>query len=132
MTKKTYSFPRAATIQGNGAFTRVMEHRIREVKGPLVAHAAANARAQWRLGISIGRRVGNAAVRNRIKRLLRESFRLSRKSWPGGYGLVVIVRPHEPRSLDEYQTILAALAFKLHRQWDALTPKLSNLVKPNA
>lgn len=49
-----------------------------------------------RLGITATRRVGNAAVRNRAKRLVREAFRATRDLWPDGIDLVVIVRWMEP------------------------------------
>ena len=52
---------------------------------------AGGASAQ-RLGITASRRVGNAAQRNRAKRLLREAFRCVRAGLPSGLDLVVIVR----------------------------------------
>jgi ribonuclease P protein component len=48
--------------------------------------------SRQRLGITASRRVGNAAQRNRAKRLLREAFRCVRSELPGGLDLVVIVR----------------------------------------
>lgn len=45
-----------------------------------------------RLGITASRRVGNAVVRNRAKRLVREAFRATRALLPAGLDLVVIVR----------------------------------------
>ena len=45
-----------------------------------------------RLGITASRRVGNAAERNRAKRLVREAFRVVRSTWPEGVDVVVIVR----------------------------------------
>ncbi|MBI3846785.1 MAG: ribonuclease P protein component [Planctomycetes bacterium] len=43
-----------------------------------------------RLGLSVGRRCGNAVARNRIKRRLREAFRLERPHLPPGFDLVII------------------------------------------
>ncbi|MCZ6651153.1 MAG: ribonuclease P protein component [Acidobacteria bacterium] len=51
-----------------------------------VAEASCN---RQRLGLAVGRRVGNAVLRNRIKRRIREVFRLHRKDWPGCYDIVV-------------------------------------------
>ena len=48
-----------------------------------------------RLGITASRKVGNAVVRNRAKRVVREAFRSTRELWPPGYDLVVIVRHFE-------------------------------------
>jgi ribonuclease P protein component len=45
-----------------------------------------------RLGISASRRVGNAVVRNRVKRGVREWFRRHRTMLPPGVDLVVIAR----------------------------------------
>jgi ribonuclease P protein component len=50
--------------------------------------------AAHRLGITSSRKVGNAIVRNRIKRGVREWFRRSRASLPADLDLVVIARKH--------------------------------------
>ncbi|HEY4106862.1 MAG TPA: ribonuclease P protein component [Polyangiaceae bacterium] len=50
-----------------------------------------------RLGITASRKVGNAVVRNRAKRLIREAFRATPELWPPGVDVVVIVK----RSLGE-------------------------------
>ncbi len=46
-----------------------------------------------RIGMVVGRKVGNAVQRNRIKRLCRECFRLWPDLLPPGVDLVVIARP---------------------------------------
>jgi ribonuclease P protein component len=57
----------------------------------LMARDPASARTA-RLGITVSRKVGNAVVRNRAKRLIREAFRATRSLWPADTDLVVIVK----------------------------------------
>ena len=45
-----------------------------------------------RLGLAVSRKVGNAAVRNKIKRRLREIFRKQLKDRPLQYDFVVVAR----------------------------------------
>ena len=54
-----------------------------------------------RLGVSVGKSCGGAAVRNRVKRLLREAFRQSQDTIPGGFDYVVMVSPALGKELRE-------------------------------
>jgi ribonuclease P protein component len=47
-----------------------------------------------RLGIAVSRKVGKAFVRNRIKRMIREYFRLNKHRLPPGADLVFVAKPH--------------------------------------
>lgn len=98
-------------------YTAVFNARCRSVEGPLIVHGRANGLAHPRLGLSVGRRVGPATLRARIKRLLREAFRLLQHDFPVGYDLVIVVRPHEALTLAEYQHYLHRGLRRIHRQW---------------
>ena len=51
-----------------------------------------NGLSHARLGVTVGRKIGSAVQRNRIKRRVREFFRLNKGSLPGSSDLVVTAR----------------------------------------
>jgi len=57
----------------------------------LVMRALPNQLTVTRFGFSVSKRVGNAVVRNRVKRRLREVTR--QLSWKNGWDIVFIARP---------------------------------------
>ena len=51
-----------------------------------------NGLSHSRLGVTVGKRIGSAVQRNRVKRLVREFFRLNKDALPGSSDLVVMAR----------------------------------------
>jgi len=96
-------FRRRHRLSGRRAYAAVHRRGIRKPRGPLIVVGLPTGAGDARLGLSVGRRVGGAVTRNLIKRRIREAFRLSRPTMPAGYDLVVMVRPHEPATLDDYR-----------------------------
>ena len=95
-----YKFPKQARLRRSEQFRRVYRRGQRHSVGPLfarlllrqdVADAERNGKRS-RLGLSIGKRVGGAVVRNRWKRAIREAFRLHRHRLPVPCDLVIGVR----------------------------------------
>jgi ribonuclease P protein component len=117
MPSPRHTFPKSHRLGGKLEFTAVRETGKKESRGPLTLRAIPNDLNHCRLGISIGRHCGTAVRRNRIKRLLREAFRLLQHDFPVGYDLVISVRPHEPLILAEYQKLMSAGMVKLHGAW---------------
>lgn len=73
----------------------------------------------WRLGLAVTKKTGCAVWRNRVRRLVRECFRLEQARVPGGYDYVVVPkRGLVPRSLslarvrDDLLPLLQSLADK--------------------
>jgi len=99
-------------------FAAVYGARMRKVRGPLIVYTRPNALDTCRLGLSIGRRIGSAVIRNTIKRQLREAFRLSQFDLaPRGYDIVIAVLPHKPLPAREYRETLKALVRTSHEEW---------------
>jgi ribonuclease P protein component len=79
-------------------FQRVYDRRRSVSNEFLIVYACPNGLPHLRLGLSVSRKVGGAVRRNRLRRLFREAFRLTRHLMPAGLDLVLIPRgPAVPR-----------------------------------
>src|SRR5215218_5439041 len=99
MTSRTrYTLPKSLHLRLPREFEAVYAGKTREGRGPVTVYALPNDLGHARMGLSVSRKVGTAVRRNRIRRRLREAFRLMQHDFPRGYDLVAVVRPHEPSS----------------------------------
>lgn len=88
-----HALPKNLRLLRRSDFRRVYEDGQRR-SAPLCAlFYRANGLRETRLGITAPTRLGNAALRNRVKRRLREVFRLNRSSLAGGWDVVLNPRP---------------------------------------
>jgi ribonuclease P protein component len=80
-------------VSKSGAGARLPAEESRESPRRAGARSDDASARPPRLGLVVGRKVGNAVQRNRIKRVCRECFRLWPDLLPPGVDLVVIARP---------------------------------------
>ena len=69
--------------------------------------------APVRAGIAVSKRCGNPVRRNRIKRLSREAFRLTRSELPTGWDFMIVPRPGADMTLADLQVSVRNLAGRL-------------------
>jgi ribonuclease P protein component len=87
-------FGRAARLKHRRDFTRVRQAGQRLALGCLIANwQQLGSGAASRLGVVTSRKIGGAVVRNRARRLLRESYRLHQHELAGPVDLVLVARP---------------------------------------
>jgi ribonuclease P protein component len=97
-------------------FRRVYERRRSASDEWLIVYGCENGLPHLRLGLSVSRKVGPAHHRNRLRRLYREAFRLTRSALPVGLDLVLIPRsPREPL-LEDLKRSLPRLVGQVARQ----------------
>jgi ribonuclease P protein component len=86
---------KAARLTLRREFLAVQERGRKLHAGAYLVLALPNALGRPRLGVTVSTRVGNAVVRNRVKRWTREAFRACAAGLPA-LDLVVIARPAAP------------------------------------
>jgi ribonuclease P protein component len=91
--------PRRSRLSRSAEFDRVYRQGRSVANRYLVVYSFPHSPdGEARVGLSVGRKVGRAADRNRVKRLLREAF--DAHELPAGHDVVVVARP-EARELAE-------------------------------
>ena len=86
------SFPKTARLRKRPEFQRLSRTGKKVHSSNFVVISKTNDKGETRLGITVSAKVGNAVVRNRIKRLVREFFRRRRHELAPGLDILVIAR----------------------------------------
>ena len=96
MTKAS-GFGADARLKDGEAFQRVFKQGEKTVGRFLILwHRVDPAERGPKLGLSVSSKVGGSVRRSRLKRLIRETFRLRRSELPAGLELVAYPRPGCP------------------------------------
>ncbi|MEM1444827.1 MAG: ribonuclease P protein component [Planctomycetota bacterium] len=124
-----FAFRHASRLSGKNAFAAVFDAKMRKNAGPLSVLTKPNDLGFHRLGLSVSRKVGKAHDRNRVKRRLREAFRVDRPAHasydtrdadgkPIGYDIVVVVRPAgKDTPFEDLRQHLADTLRSAHLNW---------------
>ncbi|MHC4821264.1 MAG: ribonuclease P protein component [Planctomycetota bacterium] len=103
---RPHGFPPALRIRRKADFDAVFRRGSRASDERMAVHAKPNDLGHPRLGLAVSRGAGGAVVRNKVKRRLREIFRLHRDELPAGHDLVVVVKT--PAAADCSYSVLEA------------------------
>ena len=117
------SFPRAARLLKHSDFERVYKHGRRHFSSHMTVFylqwAAAAEQGTARVGFTVGRVLGGAVQRNRIKRRLREAVRLRRSTLK--QTVDVVINPKKSILALEFAMVLEEVG----RAFDAIAKKLA-------
>jgi ribonuclease P protein component len=135
---KSLGFPRASHIKQGRDFARIRQDGQRMVTGCLIANwRKLPAGSPLRLGVITSSKIGNAVVRSRARRLLREVFRVHQHDFSMPVDLVLVARasiagkPLASVEKDFLTTLRRAGLLNVERETQDAEPGNSHL-KPDA
>jgi len=111
-------FPKDARVRKQADFDEVYRNSVHAADDVLVLQAVRNGLERTRLGLSIGRKVGNAVTRNRWKRTIREVFRKAVGRFPTGVDIVVRPRKGAVLSYAAVERSLPRLIARIAKKLD--------------
>lgn len=88
---KYFTLSKSKRLVKNEQFRAVLARGLCSKDGLLTIYMAENDCGRPRLGVSVSRYCGGAVVRNRLKRLLRETFRQNQNQIPEGFDYLIMV-----------------------------------------
>ncbi|MBS0202720.1 MAG: ribonuclease P protein component [Planctomycetes bacterium] len=119
---QTFPFPATHHLRTGRDFERVYALKCKGADGVLLLFVARNDLPVTRIGLSVSKKHGGAVQRNRLKRWLREAFRLERHQFSTGVDLIAIPLAGDRASLSAYRQSLIGLVKRLTRRLDRDRP----------
>ena len=98
-------------------FSSVYAQRTRAGDRHLLIYAKPNERDVTRFGLSVSRKQGNAVIRGRLKRLIREAFRTIQHELPKGLDLIIIPSNPDEASFEIYCRSIKKLVNQLAQRF---------------
>jgi len=95
----------------NNEFVKVYQTGNSKANKLLIMYVVKKNEKSNRLGISVSKKVGNSVIRHRVKRLIKEAYRLNIRSLDLGTDIVIIARSTaKDKSYKEIESALMHLA----------------------
>ncbi len=107
------SFTQEERLSRTKDFLRVRKQGRRHHTESFIVYVLGNGLGKRRLGLSVSSRIGTAVRRNRIKRLLREFFRLNKNLFPESTDIFISVK--KGTAVKRYKDVERELAPLLRR-----------------
>lgn len=79
-------------LKNNRDFNRIIEEKVSVKNNYFVIYFEKNNTIRSHFGISVGKKIGNAVVRNKIKRQIRNIIDKNKKYYSNGIDYIIIVR----------------------------------------
>ena len=80
------------SLRNSQQFSRVYKEGHSKANKYLIMYILENNTDMNHLGIVVSKKVGNSVIRHRIKRLIKESYRLQEKVFNSGLDIVIVAR----------------------------------------
>ena len=112
------TFPRAARLLKHADFERVYEQGRRHFSSHITVFYLRQTEGNARVGFTVGRVLGGAVERNRIKRRLRETVRLRRSILKGPVD--VVINPKKSVRTVQFSVLLEEVG----RAFEVITQKM--------
>lgn len=101
-----YKLPKSCLLRKNKKFQAVYRVGKSYANRQLVLYLLPNNSSERRVGFAAGKRLGNAVTRNRVKRLLREAYRLNQHRLSLGFDIIIVGR--QPIVGEKLPTVVSA------------------------
>ena len=117
------TFGKPLHLKSREVIARLFKSGLRAGDLRMLVLAGPNGLGHARFGVGVSKRHGNAVKRNRVKRLCREAFRLTRCDMPAGWDYFALPKAGADLTLDGIRSSLRSLACRIAAMADANAEK---------
>lgn len=108
-TRTNQKFRKSERLKYKSDFEKAYAARQSASDERLTVYVRSNDLQHSRLGLSVSGKVGNAVLRNLIRRRIKEAYRKNKSGFPTGWDIVCVVKPGNSASVAAYAQSLQQL-----------------------